>query len=110
MQKKSTLRGHYLRTGVLMLVLSIAVPGMAAGKAKTKITLDKKGTVTLNLGETLKITATVTPAATVTWKSNKKSVAEVDLLTTLDIPLITVTNSSSLLSGIRIVIVECLFS
>ena len=63
---------------VLMLVLSIAVPGMAAGKAKTKITLDKKGTVTINMGETLALHATVTPAATVTWKSNKESVAEVD--------------------------------
>ncbi len=63
---------------VLMLVLSIAVPGMAAGKAKTKITLDKKGTVTINMGETLAIHATVTPEATVTWKSSKESVAEVD--------------------------------
>ena len=63
---------------VLMLVLSIAVPGMAAGKTKTKITLDKKGTVTINMGETLALHATVTPAATVAWKSNKESVAEVD--------------------------------
>ena len=63
---------------VLMLALSVAVPGMAAGKTKTKIALDKKGTVTLNLGETLKLTATVTPEAAVKWSSSKKSVATVE--------------------------------
>ncbi len=63
---------------VLMLALSVAVPGMAAGKTKTKIALDKKGTVTMNLGETLKLTATVTPEAAVKWSSSKKSVATVE--------------------------------
>ena len=38
---------------VLVMVLSIAVPGMAAGKTKTKITLNKKGTVEVKLDETL---------------------------------------------------------
>ena len=63
---------------VLMLALSVAVPGMAAGKTKTKITLNQTGTVTLEMGKTLKLTATVTPDAAVTWKSSKKSVATVD--------------------------------
>ena len=63
---------------VLLMVLSVAVPGMAAGKAKTKITLDKKGTVELKLGETLQLTATVSTGATPTWKSSKKSVATVE--------------------------------
>ena len=38
---------------VLLMVLSVAVPGMAAGRARTKITLDRKGTVDLKLGERL---------------------------------------------------------
>ena len=63
---------------VLIMVLSVTVPGMAAGKAKTKITLDKKGTVELKLGETLQLTATVSTGATPTWKSSKKSVATVE--------------------------------
>ena len=42
---------------VLVMVLSIAVPGMAAGKAKTKITLNKKGTVEVKLDETLQLFA-----------------------------------------------------
>ena len=61
---------------LLMIVGTLALPAMAAGK--TTLALDKKGTVTLNLNGTLKLTATVTPAATVTWKSSKKSVADVD--------------------------------
>lgn len=66
-----------LLAAILMtsLILTMAVPAMAV--VKTTIVLDRKGTVTLNLGETLQLTATVTPAATVTWKSSKKSVATV---------------------------------
>ncbi len=63
---------------VLMLVLSIAVPGIAAGKAKTKIALNQKGTVTLAPNKTLQLTATVSTGAAVKWKSSKKSVADVD--------------------------------
>ena len=63
---------------VLMLVVaSLATPAMAA-KAKTKITLDQKGTVKLELGKTLTITATVTPEGEVKWKSSKTSVASVE--------------------------------
>ena len=62
---------------VLVMVLSIAVPGMAAGKAKTKITLNLKGTVPVSMNIRLQLTATVTPEATVTWKSSKPSVATV---------------------------------
>ena len=61
---------------VLLMVLSVAVPGMAAGK--TKVTLSHKGTVELKLGETLQLTATVSTGATPTWKSSKKSVATVE--------------------------------
>ena len=71
---------------VLLMVLSIAVPGMAAGKTKTKITLNKTGTVELKLGETLQLTATVTPEAAVTWKSSKTKVAKVDKKTGLVTP------------------------
>ncbi len=61
---------------VLMLVVgTLALPAMAA--AKTTITLDQKGAVTVNLNQTLQLNATVTPAA-VTWKSSKKGVASVD--------------------------------
>ena len=64
---------------VLMLVVgSLAMPAMAITKPKTKITLSHKGTVTVYLNTTLQITATVTPEAPVTWKSNKNSIASVE--------------------------------
>ena len=64
---------------VLLLAFSaLALPATAAGKAKTKITLNKKGTVELKLGESLQLKAAVTPEAAVAWKSSKKSVATVD--------------------------------
>ncbi len=69
-----------LTLALLLIVSSLAMPAMAA-KAKTKVTLDKKGTVKLDLVQkTLKLTATVTPdpSAQVTWTSSKKKVATVD--------------------------------
>ena len=72
----------------LMLALALAlatltVPAVAetapkAGKVKTVITLSHKGTVTLNKGDTLQLTATVTPTATVKWKTGKAKIATVD--------------------------------
>ena len=62
---------------ILMLVVSMATPAMAA-KAKTTISLSKTDVLTLVIGKTEQITATVTPAAAVTWSSKKPSVADVD--------------------------------
>ena len=79
---------------VLMLVLSVAVPGMAAGKTKTKITLNLKGTVPVSMNTRLQLTATVTPEATVTWKSSKPKIASVDstgMVTTLKEGKATIT-------------------
>lgn len=79
---------------VLVMVLSIAVPGMAAGKAKTKITLNLKGTVPVSMNTRLQLTATVTPEATVTWKSSKPKIASVDntgMVTTLKEGKATIT-------------------
>ena len=48
--------------------------------APDKVTLDKTGTVTLSLGETLQLTPSLTPATAKTaykWKSSKKKVAKV---------------------------------
>ena len=45
-----------------------------------KVTLNKSGTIRLNIGETLQLTGTVTPAAatqTLTWKTSRKKVATV---------------------------------
>ena len=61
----------------MLVVASLATPAMAA-KAKTTIKLDQKGTVKLELGKTLTITATVTPEGDVKWKSSKASVASVE--------------------------------
>ncbi len=71
----------------LMLALALAlatltVPALTetapkAGKTKTVITLSHSGTVTLNKGDTLQLTATVTPDKKVTWKSSSKKVATV---------------------------------
>ena len=79
---------------VLVMVLSIAVPGMAAGKTKTKITLNLKGTVPVSMNTRLQLTATVTPEATVTWKSSKPKIASVDntgMVTTLKEGKATIT-------------------
>ncbi len=70
---------------LLALALALAtltVPALAedapkAGKAKTVITLSHSGTVTLNKGDTLQLTATVTPNKKVTWKSSSKKIATV---------------------------------
>lgn len=72
----------------LMLALALAiatltVPAVAetapkAGKVKTVVTLSHSGTVTLNVGDALQLTATVTPEAPVTWTSKKAKVATVD--------------------------------
>ena len=62
----------------LLLILSMALTPALAAKAKTTLTLSHKGTVTLDVGATLKITATVSPEAPVQWKSSKTKVATVD--------------------------------
>lgn len=67
----------------LTLIFSMmAMPAMAAtkksAKVKTVITLSHKGTVTLNKGDALQLTATVTPTATVKWKTGKAKIATVD--------------------------------
>ena len=62
----------------LLLVLSLVwTPALAATKGKTTIALSHQGTVTLSLGETLKLAATVTPEAAVKWSSSKAKVAQV---------------------------------
>ena len=50
------------------------------GDAVGKVTLDKTGTVTLNMGETLQLNATVSPAtakAAMKWKSSNGKIAKV---------------------------------
>ena len=61
-------------------VMTAAMPAMAATVKTTSITLDKKGTVAINVGTTLDLTATVKPATStqgVKWTSSKRSVATV---------------------------------
>ena len=66
-------------TLALLLALSLlCAPALAAAKVKTTVTLSHTGTVTLTVGQTLQLTATVTPAAPVEWKSGKAKVAAVD--------------------------------
>ena len=60
------------------LICTMAVPALAVAKVKTTVTLSHKGTVTLSVGQTLQLTATVTPAADVKWKSSKAKIATVD--------------------------------
>ena len=64
---------------IAMLAMpAVAESGPKAGKTKTVVTLSQKGTVTLSVGETYQLTATVTPAAAVVWTSKKPGVATVD--------------------------------
>ena len=71
-----------LMLALALALATLAVPALAetapkAGKAKTVITLSHSGTVTLNKGDTLQLTATVTPNKKVTWKSSSKKIATV---------------------------------
>ena len=65
-----------------LVAAALNVPAVAeaipTGKSKTVVTLSQKGTVTLSVGETMQMTATVTPNAAVVWSSRKESVATVD--------------------------------
>lgn len=62
-----------------LLAASMTAPACAAGKKSktvktTKVVLSQTGTVTLSVGETLKLSATVKPANStqkVTWSSSK---------------------------------------
>ena len=67
-----------LALALLMVLSMVVTPAVAETKGKTTIALSHKGTVTLKLGETLKLTATVTPEAAVKWKSSKAKVARVN--------------------------------
>lgn len=70
---------------VLLVILMIStvttsVPAFAATVKTKSIALDQTGTVKLNLGETLTLTATLTPVDStqkITWKSSKTSIAKV---------------------------------
>ena len=74
-------------TSLLLLVLMLAgtcvvdVPALAAGEPKpTSVALDHRGTVTLPLGQTLTLNATLSPAgaqSSLSWKSSKRKVATV---------------------------------
>ena len=71
-----------LMLALVLAVATLTMPAMAAtkksAKVKTVITLSHKGTVTLNKGDALQLTATVTPTATVKWKTGKAKIATVD--------------------------------
>ena len=72
-----------LALALLLTMIGGTIPAMAAAKktkTKTTVTLSHKGTITLNLGDTLTITAaTRNPeGAKATWKSSKTKVATVD--------------------------------
>ena len=77
------MKKHFaLMLALALAVATLTVPALAetapkAGKAKTVITLSHSGTVTLNKGDTLQLTATVTPNKKVTWKSSSKKIATV---------------------------------
>ena len=71
-----------LCVSVLMLIALLAVdaPTSLADGAPTSVRLDRSGTVTLSIGETLTLNATLYPATAtskLTWKSTKKKVASV---------------------------------
>ena len=71
-----------LCVSVLMLIALLAVdaPTSLADGAPTSVKLDRSGTVTLSLGETLTLNATLYPATAtskLTWKSTKRKVATV---------------------------------
>lgn len=61
-----------------LAVATLTVPAMAASKVKTVVKLSHGGTVTLNIGENLQLSAAVTPEAPVTWTSSKAKYATVD--------------------------------
>ena len=63
---------------VLLLTMSmLCAPALAKGQ-KTTIVLSHTGTVTLGVGQTLQLGATVNPAAAVEWSTSKEKVASVD--------------------------------
>ena len=75
---------RWLSALVLALLLVTAttavMPAMAATVNTTSVALDKTGTVTINVGETLDLTATVTPdnsTQAVKWTSSKRAIATV---------------------------------
>ena len=75
-------RTFRLCVSLLMLIALLAVeaPPSLAATAPTSVKLDQSGTITLSLGETLTLNATLYPEnaqSKLTWKSTKKKVASV---------------------------------
>lgn len=65
---------------LMMSTVATSVPAFAATVKTKSIKLDQTGTVKLNLGETLTLTATLTPEDStqkITWKSSKSKIAKV---------------------------------
>lgn len=65
---------------LMMSTVTTSVPAFAATVKTKSIKLDQTGTVKLNLGETLTLTATLTPEDStqkITWKSSKSKIAKV---------------------------------
>ena len=65
---------------LLVAATTAVMPALAATVKTTSVALDKKGTVTINIGTTLDLTATVKPDNStqgVRWTSSKRSVATV---------------------------------
>ena len=95
------------------LVAVLATPALAATVKTKAITLDRTGTIKLNLGETLQLKATLKPATStesIRWNSSPKSVAIVSedgLVTPLSPGTVTVAaRSGTKRAAVKIKVVD----